>query len=58
MEPPMPLDRLVQLLAGALPAPVAQRLGGFIDGKHTGNVTFNVKDGVILSAKFEEIVKT
>ena len=40
----------------AIPKPVWVRLRSFLLDKRSGNVTLNIKDGHILSARIEEVV--
>jgi hypothetical protein len=40
-----------------LPVKAAKYLGGVIEGRLSGNFTINVRDGEIIGAKFEELIK-
>lgn len=39
-----------------IPPAVWERLEAFVLDRRTGNVTFNIRDGYILSARIEDIV--
>jgi hypothetical protein len=43
--------------AAFLPASIIERLRCFLAAGLTGNVTLNVRDGLVLGARIEEVVK-
>jgi hypothetical protein len=39
-----------------IPAPIWERLENFVLDRRSGNVTLNIRDGCILSARVEDVV--
>jgi len=49
--------KLAQIAPNAvIPTPIWERLETFLLDRRSGNVTFNIRDGHILSARVEDVV--